>query len=287
MEPTIIPGHHRQRRNRFIEATTKPPAIRPPQEPGYELPIDDETNVQIRDCNLRNQEKKVTWENQCAHLDNLGPTVNAVPWDKADIKIRSYIYLCLGVEGQRRVSQYYPDLRIQEITTRNFWERLKRLFVKERNVTFDRYEAFTRKQGKIEILEQYHCILSELVVKGSFKCTNCNDGRLETEIIRDLFTANMSNNEVQIDLLAETKTSDQALEYAIRREKGLENQLLIRKQGSVPTTQITTMKTEPVGLIDKRGNNNNRYSSRGGRNRQSHQQRGNLHQQSTEKKTMF
>ena len=30
-----------------------PPAIRRPQEPGYGLPIEGETNVQIRDRNLR------------------------------------------------------------------------------------------------------------------------------------------------------------------------------------------------------------------------------------------
>ena len=157
--------------------------------------------------------------------------------------------MCLGAEGQRRVSQIYPDLRIQEITTRNFWERLKRLFVKERNVTFDRYEAFTRKQGKTETFEQYHCNLTELVVKGNIKCMNCNDGRLGTEIIRDLFTSNMSNDEVQKDLLAETKTPDQALQYAIRREKGFENQLLIRKQVSVPTTQITTIKARTTPAV--------------------------------------
>ena len=55
---------------------------------------------------------------------------------------------------------------------------------------------------------------------------------METEIIRDLFTANMTNDEVQKDLLAETKTPAQAFKYAIRRENGLENQLQIRKQGS-------------------------------------------------------
>ena len=74
--------------------------------PGYELPMNGETNVQIRDRELRNQEKRVQWENQCQLLDKLGPTVDGVLWEEADMKIRSYIYLCLGTEGQRRVSQY-------------------------------------------------------------------------------------------------------------------------------------------------------------------------------------
>ena len=92
------------------------------------------------------------------------------------------------------MTQYYPDLKTQEISTRDFWGRLTRLFVKARNVTFDRYEAFTRKQGKTESLEEFHCGLIKLVVEGNFKCTACNDEGLEAEITRDLFTANMSND---------------------------------------------------------------------------------------------
>ena len=101
------------------------------------------------------------------------------------------------------------------------------------------------------------------MVEGNFKCPNCNDGGLETEVIRDLLTTTMSNDEAQKDLLAEMKTPAQPLEYAIRRKKGLENQVLIRKQGSIRITQMTTMKTEPVGFIQRKGNINNRYPTRG------------------------
>ena len=96
-----------------------PPAVRKPQEPGYELPIEGDTAKQIRDRNLRNHEKRVTWDNQCQHLDDLGPTVDEILWKEADIKCRSYIYLCLGTEGQKRLTQYYPDLKIHEISTRD------------------------------------------------------------------------------------------------------------------------------------------------------------------------
>ena len=243
-----------------------PPAIRKPQEPGYELNIEGETDKQIRDRNLRNQEKRVAWENQCQHLDNLGPTVDGIPWEEADIKCRSYIYLCLGTEGQRRLTQSYPNLKIQDTSTKEFWTLLTRLFVKERNVTFDRYEAFTRKQGKTESLEEFHCGLTELVVKGNFKCTACNDGGFESEIVRDLFTANMSNDEVQKDLLAETKTPAQALDYAMKREKGLENQVYIRKQGTSNShTGLPNIKSEPVNFVQKRGGF--RSQQRGGRGR--------------------
>ena len=210
--------------------------------------------MQIRDHELCNQEKLVQWENQCQLLDNIGPTVDGVPWEEADMKIRSYINLCLGTEGQRWINKYYPNLKIHDTTTRDLWGRLQTLFVKPRNITFDRYEAFTRKQGKTKTLQEFHCGLTELVVKGNFKCTACNDGGLEAEISRDLFTANMSNDEVQRDLLAETKSPDQALDYAVRREKGLENQIHIRKQGiSGNQSRFTNKKSEPVNFVQKRG----------------------------------
>ena len=52
-----------------------PPTIRKPHEPGNELPIEGETQSQARDRYIRNQEKRIQWENQCKQLDNLGP-----PW---------------------------------------------------------------------------------------------------------------------------------------------------------------------------------------------------------------
>ena len=98
----------------------------------------------------------------------------------------------------------------------------------------------------------------------------------------------MSNDEVQKDLLVEMKTPDQALEYAMRREKGLENQLLIQKQVSTATTQMTIMKTESVGFIQRRGNNKNRYPTRGERRgRQPQQRRGNPQRKSTEQNECF
>ena len=193
--------------------------------------------------------------------------------------------LVFGTEGRRRLTQYSPDLKIQGILTRDFWGRLRRLFVKEQNVTFDRYEAFTRKQGKTESLEEFHCGLTELVVKGNFKCTACKDGGLESEIIRDLFTANMSNDEVQKDLLAETKPPEQALDYAVRHKKGLENQVHIRKQGTSNShTGFTNKKSEPVNFVQRRGG----YKSqpRRGRNRRGTTSRNNT-DRSAQKKACF
>ena len=76
----------------------------------------------------------------------------------------------------------------------------------------------------------------------------------------------MTNDEVQKDLLAETKTPDKALDYAVRRDKGLENQVHIRKQGSSNRhTGFPNIKSEPVNFVQRRVG----YKSqpRGGRSR--------------------
>ena len=65
----------------------------------------------------------------------------------------------------------------------------------------------------------------------------------------------MSKDEVQKDLLAETKSPEKALDYAVRREKGLENQIQIRKQrASGIQNEITNVKMEPVSFVQKKGN---------------------------------
>ena len=103
-------------------------------------------------------------------------------------------------------------------------------------------------------MEEFHCGLTVLVVKSNFKCTACNVGGLQAEITRDLFTVNMSNDEVQKDLLAEAKLLEQALDYAVRRKKGLENQIRIRKsRTSSKPSGNTNIKREPVNFAQKRG----------------------------------
>ena len=95
----------------------------------------------------------------------------------------------------------------------------------------------------------------------------------------------MSNDELQKDLLAETKTPEQALDYAVRREKGLENQVHIRKQGvSNSHTGFSNIKSEPVNFVQRRGG----YKSqpRGGRSRGGTTSRNNT-DKSVQKKDCF
>ena len=65
-------------------------------------------------------------------------------------------------------------------------------------------------------------------------------------------TANMSNDEVQRYLLAETKSPEQALHWAVRRKEDLENQIHIRKQGTSGIQKGSrNIKSNPLNFAQK------------------------------------
>ena len=109
--------HHLEKWYQSTKTATRPTPIRKQQKLGYELQVEGETQSQASDRGIRNQEKRVQWERQCVQLHNLGPAVDGIPWEEADIKVRSYIYLSLGKEGHFRLCQHYPDFAESVNTT--------------------------------------------------------------------------------------------------------------------------------------------------------------------------
>ena len=67
-----------------------------------------------RNRDIKNQEKRVIWENNVKKSRDKGVLCNNVPWDDADNKVRCYIFLYLGSEGQRQLQQKRPRLDIQK-----------------------------------------------------------------------------------------------------------------------------------------------------------------------------
>ena len=78
-------------------------------------------------------------------------------------------------------------------------------FIRVHNITFDRYLFLTRKQQKEEPIESHLKELSE----------NCDLGEKGDTIIRDVFIANMQNEDIQKELLKETVEPDKAMAIAI------------------------------------------------------------------------
>ena len=194
-----------------------------PTEPTNEPPTENETQAQHREGDLRNNKRKVDWDNECKQIAFRGPTVDGIPWDEADLKVRSLIYLSLGTEAQRIYQQRFPHSDIERITVFELSHELSLSFTQPRNITYDRFLLFTCKQKPNEKLESFHCRLKALGAK-------CRLGSAEEDLIKDIFIAFMTNPDIQRDLLMETRTAQQVLQFALNRERGQENQKAINSQ---------------------------------------------------------
>ena len=71
------------------------PTLVEPAEPVYAVEITGETEAQRKNREVRNQEKVVGWENHVIKAREKGVLCNSYRWDKADARVRSYIFLCL------------------------------------------------------------------------------------------------------------------------------------------------------------------------------------------------
>ena len=90
-------------------------------------------------------------------------------------------------------------------------------FIRPRNITFDRYVFFSRKQKKGETVEQFYSILKELA-------ENCDFENREEAIIREIFITNMFDDDIQRELLRDTVEPEMALSIAVNMEMGNQNQ---------------------------------------------------------------
>ena len=118
--------------------------------------------------------------------------------------------------------------------------------VMTRIIASKRYNFICRKQRKNETLEQFHADFVELESR-----TDCVDR--ENEWVRNVPTAHMLNEKIAEELLAETKSPQDASEHAIRREKGIEHSKARRTNpfGTITST-TATFKQEPMGYIQPR-----------------------------------
>ena len=141
------------------------------------------------------------------------------------------------------ISTQKVDNLLTNVTTQDFMTSLEDIFVTNRIVAFKRYNFICRKQKKSESLEQFHADLVELASRA-----DC--GNREDEWVRDMFTAHMCNERIAEELLAQTRSPQEAHEYAIRRGKGIEHSstMKINPFGGQPTT-----KQDPVHYINTRG----------------------------------
>ena len=196
-----------------------------PTLPTYEDPFEGETEDEELQREQRNEKRKVDWENECKQIEYKGPMIDRTPWDEADLKVKSLIYLSFDTEGCRTYHQRNPHTRIERCTTNELVHELSLTFTRPRNLTFDRFQFFRALQQSNESLETFYSRLRELGSHAKLE-------HLEEDLVKDLFISNMQSTNIQMQLLSEVRTAQQILNFAVNRERGLANQQEIQKARS-------------------------------------------------------
>ena len=189
-----------------------------PPEPAYEDAVENPTAQSERDRRTRNEQAKTAWKNNFQRIVAVVILCGDKPWKLCDRKASSLMYLSLGTEGRRVFNSKNSTDNLDGISTRNLWDVFNTTFTRIHNITFDRYLFLTRKQQKGEPIEKFYGHLKKL-------SENCDLGEKGDTIIRDVFIANMQNEDIQKKLLKETVEPDKALAIAINIEMGTLNQL--------------------------------------------------------------
>ena len=78
-----------------------------PAMPALEEARQNESEEEARMRDIRNQKRKIDWENGCKQIEYGGPYIDRYPWEEADTKIKSLLYLSIGTE----VTRYIPSKR--------------------------------------------------------------------------------------------------------------------------------------------------------------------------------
>ena len=229
---------HRSRQVTQIETTTNRPIF--PTLPTYEKEFEGETDDEARNREQRNERRRVDFENECKVIERNGALVDRIPWDEADTKVKSLIYLSLGAEARKNYHQKNPHTQIEKCTTHDLEHELNITFTIPRNTTFDTFKFFKSMPQSHETLEIFYSRIREAGALCKFK-------DLEEALVNDLLISNMTNTSIQTDLLSEVRTPQQVLNFAINRERGQANQQEILKAHTNNTSwsQVSYIRNKP------------------------------------------
>ena len=162
--------------------------------------------------------------------------IDIFPWDEADLKVKSLIYLSLGAEGNRTFHQRNPHIRIERCTTNELVHELTLTFTRPRNRTFDRFQCSKSMQQPNDLFESFYSRLRE-------QRAHCKFEQLEEDLLKDIFISNMRSSNTQMELLSETRTPQQALNNAVNRERGLANQQEILRSNNTNWNTVSYVRT--------------------------------------------
>ena len=95
----------------------KPTSVIFTPEPAEEPTINNPTQTMERERLTRYHQAITKLKNECNVIDRVGVLCGDKPWDMADRKVKSLIYLSLGVEGRKMHSRKFPHTNEETKTT--------------------------------------------------------------------------------------------------------------------------------------------------------------------------
>ena len=88
-----------------------------PTIPTYGERIENSNEEEDRKREIRNEQRKVDWENECKHIQKRGPMIHRYTCNETDIKVKRLIYLSLGTEATRIFHHRNPYTIIDHCAT--------------------------------------------------------------------------------------------------------------------------------------------------------------------------
>ena len=126
-----------------------------PVMPTFEERVENASEDEERKRKIRNEHRKVDWENECKQIRSRGPMIDRYTWDEANLKVQSLTYLYLGTEATRIFHQQNPHTMIDHCSTNELVYKLSLTFTRPRNLTFDRFQLITVQPNPNENLETF------------------------------------------------------------------------------------------------------------------------------------
>ena len=133
-----------------------PSTVTYPTELEYEQPVENYTQATQRDRKFCNQQLKVTSPNRCRKIDEISFLCGDKPWEFCDLKAAALLYLCIGTKGRQIFKSIHPYFIIEKRPLKELWRLIEELFIKTRNITYDRFVFFSLKQQKEELAENFY-----------------------------------------------------------------------------------------------------------------------------------
>ena len=133
-----------------------------PIMPPFAERVENASEEEERKRDIRNERRKVDWENECKQIRSRGPMIDRYTWDEADLKVKSLTYLSLGTEATQIFHQKIPHSMIDHCSTNELVYELGLTFTRPRNLTFERFQLITVEQNSNKNLETFFCRLREL-----------------------------------------------------------------------------------------------------------------------------